>query len=305
MTYAQRMAAYAVHAAELARKDNTPALVRAVTLLRDAEYIIIGAGAGLSAAGGMDYNSLQVLQQAFPALAALGYQTLWEALWDVTRTPLQVQGMVAAEVLWARYDFPVIPAYLDLLNLVQGRNFFVLSTNIDDQFYKAGFDPSRVFCPQNSVADLQCSVPCCDELWSGEESYRNLVANMDPGTYACRTQDLPRCPRCGAPAVRNMRGQEGFIPRKVMANRTAFESFWAAAANGKTVFLELGVGFNTPGIIRHPFQRSTALWPDASLIRINRDHPSVPGKISAKSVELGGDIAQTLHQLLQQDKTLP
>lgn len=299
MTYAERMAAYAADARRLAETDNTADLRRAVELLQDAEHIIIGGAAGLSAAGGLDYQSEEVLKRDFPALAALGYTTLWQALWDEKRTYLQKQGMIAAEALWARYDFPVVQAYRDLLALVAGKNYFVLSSNIDDQFYKAGFDPDRVFCPQNSIADFQCSVPCCRELWDGEKIYRNIVAHMDPVTYACREEDLPRCPRCGAPLVRNMRGRDVFIPDKVMANRASFEAFWAEAANGKTVFLELGVGFNSPGLIRHPFQRMTLLWPDAHLIRMNRDYPSVPKKLGDRGLPLGGDLGENLRRMAE------
>ena len=303
MTYVQRMAAYAARAAELAAQDPRPALERVLSLLHSADHIIIGGAAGLSVAGGLDYHSEDVLRQEFPALAALGYRTLWEALWDPSRTYLQKQGMIAAEALWARYDFPVIEAYRDLLALVQGRNYFVLSSNIDDQFLKAGFDPARVFCPQNSIADFQCSRPCCDALWDGEQIYRTITAHMDPVTFACRAEDLPRCPCCGAPAVRNMRGREVFVSWKVMANRAPFERFWSEAAAGSTVFLELGVGFNSPGLIRHPFQRAAALWPEAVLVRMNRDHPSVPEKIRARSVELGGDIALHLSRQREMAET--
>lgn len=305
MTYAERIAAQAARAAGLSARDSTPGLIRILRLLREADHIIIGAGAGLSASGGMDYNSHDVLRQSFPALVRLGYRSLWQALWDPGRSGLQKQGMIAAEALWARYDFPVIQAYRDLLELVRGRNYFVLSSNIDDQFYRAGFDPGRVFCPQNSIADFQCSVPCCDELWDGEEIYRRITANMDPETCACREEDLPRCPRCGAPAVRNMRGRASFVPWKVMAARSAFEQFWAEAAHGPTVFLELGIGFNSPGLIRHPFQRMTFLWPGASLVRMNRDHPLVPDKILDRSVEVTGDLSTNLHRLLELDRQLP
>ena len=305
MTYAQRMAAYAAEAERLAREDRTPKLARAVELLGEADFILIGGAAGLSAAGGMDYQSPQVLRESFPALAALGYHTLWEALWDPKRSLLQKQGMTAAEALWARYDFPVIGAYRDLLALVEGKNYFVLSSNIDDQFYKAGFDPQRVFCPQNSIADFQCSVPCCRALWDGEEIYRNLVAHMDPVTYACREEDLPRCPRCGAPAVRNMRGRACFIPDKVMATRGAFEDFWARAQGGRTGFLELGVGFNSPGLIRHPFQRMTQFWPRAHLIRVNRDYPSVPDKLGERGLALGGDLGENLRRMAEMAGVAP
>ena len=103
-----------------------------------------------------------------------------------------------------------------------------------------------------------------------------------------------RCPRCGAPAVRNMRGRACFIPDKVMATRGAFEDFWARAQGGRTVFLELGVGFNSPGLIRHPFQRMTQFWPRAHLIRVNRDYPSVPHKLGDPRLGLGGDLGENL-----------
>ena len=297
MTYAQRMQAYAERARELALADNTQALARAAELIRRADRVIVGGAAGLSAAGGLDYQSAEVLRRDFPALSAMGYETLWQALWDPGRTRLQRRAMTAAEALWARFDFPVIPAYRDLLSLLEGKDCFVLTSNIDDQFYKAGFDPARIFAPQNSVADLQCSVPCCRDIWDGEAAYRVIAAHTDPAGFTCREEDLPRCPRCGAPAVWNMRGRDCFIPDKVMATRGAFEAFWGRAGAGRTVLLELGVGFNSPGLIRHPFQRAALLWPEAALIRMNRDYPSVAEKIRARSVELGGDVGENLAAL--------
>lgn len=300
VTYRERMEAYRERAEALARQDSTEALRQALTLLKKAIHIVIGAGAGLSAAGGLDYQSEEALRREFPGLAAMGYRTLWEALWDPKRTKLQRHAMTAAEALWARFDFPVIAAYRDLLSLVGDKNYFVLTSNVDDQFYKAGFAPDRVFAPQNSIANLQCSVPCCRDIWSGEEAYRRIAAHTG-GDFSCREEDLPRCPRCGAPAVWNMRGRECFIPDQVMAARAPFERFFEEASKNRAVFLELGVGFNSPGLIRHPFQRMTGLWPNAALIRVNRDYPSVPEKIRGKSVELGGDIAENLRRLKELD----
>lgn len=297
--YQRRMAEYAKQAEELATKDNTQDLCRAVQWLRQADRIVIGGAAGLSASGGMDYMAPQTLRRQFPALAALGYDTLWQALWDPQRTEMQKWAMLAAEALWSRFGYPVIPAYRDLLELVRGRDYFVLTSNIDDQFLKAGFEAGRVFAPQGSVARLQCSVPCGSHIWDGEADYRRIAAHTDPVTFACRPEDLPRCPYCGAPAVQNGRGPGCFIPDEAMATRRPFESFMEQAAAGRTVFLELGVGFNSPGMIRHPFQRLTRLWPGARLIRMNRDYPSVPDKIHEKSIAIGGDLADALYRMLQ------
>lgn len=295
--YQQRMADQARQAAALAAKDNTEDLRQAVQWLLAADQVVIGGAAGLSAAGGMDYMAPQTLQRQFPALAARGYRTLWQALWDPQRTETQKWAMLAAEALWSRFGYPVIPAYRDLLDLVAGKDYFVLTSNIDDQFIKAGFSEDRVFAPQGSIAHFQCSVPCCRRIWDGEADYRRIAAHTDPAAFACREEDLPRCPHCGAPAIQNARGPVAFIPDEVMRNRAPFEAFMARAAAGRTVFLELGVGYNSPGMIRHPFQRLTWLWPGARLIRMNRDHPAVPEKIAHKSIAIGGDLADALYRM--------
>lgn len=108
---------------------------------------------------------------------------------------------------------------------------------------------------------------------------------------------LPRCPRCQAPAICNLRGCPGFIPDEVLALQKEFEAYLEDAKDKKTVLLELGVGFNTPGVIRYPFQRIARLYPQATLVRFNRDHPLVPDKIKDKSIEIGGEIGEALEIL--------
>lgn len=241
--------------------------------------------------------SLEVLKKEFPALARRGYHTLWEALWDDRRTKQQKIGMMAAEVLWACYDFPVIRAYQDLLRMVEDKDYFVLTSNIDRQFHKAGFEEERIFEPQCSASDLQCQTPCCRDIWDGESVWRKIAANMDRETYACREEDIPRCDRCHAPAVQNMRGIKSFIPDKVMWNRIEFEQYIKEASDLRTVFLELGAGFNSPGVIRHPFQRLAYRYPKAALIRMNQEFPKVPEKIKDRSVEIAGDMGEALAQM--------
>ena len=306
MTYQQRMAAYRQEAERLAAEDNTEKLRRAVDLLQNCRRIIIGGGAGLSAAGGMDFSSGDLLKRRFPGLAAMGYETLWQALWDPGRSEAQQWGMHAAQVLWSVCDHPALPVYRDLLRLVAGRDYFVLTTNFDEQFVKAGFDPARVFAPQSSVLYFQCARPCCDDIWPAEAAYRRIAAHTDPETYACRPEDIPRCPHCGGPVINNTRDYgvyprppEVFLPRMVMWNREAFEAYFAQAMEMDTVLLELGVGLNSPGLIRHPFQRMTQLHPNLHLIRMNRDLPSVPSGIRDRSVVIGGDLGAALAKMAE------
>lgn len=296
-TYRERMEAYASHAALLASQDNTPTLRQAACWIKEADKIVVGGAAGLSAAGGMDYMSHETLEQVFPQLAKKGYDHFWKALWDPERTEEQKWAMLAAEALWARFDYPVISAYTHLLRILQNKDYFVLTSNIDGQFIKAGFDPQRVFEPQGSIALLQCSRPCCDTLWDGEPFYRQIARDIDPVSFSCPTEDIPHCPHCGAPLVQNLRGPDCFIPRETMKNRQPFEDFMKEAEHSSTLFLELGVGFNSPGLIRHYFQRLTWLWPNARLIRFNRDYPSTPKKLGERALPVGGDLKENLLKL--------
>ena len=121
-TYKERMEAYARHAALLASQDNTPTLRQAARWIKEADKIVVGGAAGLSAAGGMDYMSHETLEQVFPQLSKRGYDHLWKALWDTDRTQEQKWAMLAAEALWARFDYPVIPAYTHLLHILKDKD---------------------------------------------------------------------------------------------------------------------------------------------------------------------------------------
>lgn len=296
-TYQERMRLYQERASELMCKNNTEDLKRAASLLAGAERIIIGGAAGLSAADGLDYQSEEILHSKFPALGELGYRTLWEALWDDSLNRTQKWSIHAAEIFWAYYDMPILPVYQNLLDIMKEKDYFVLSSNIDEQFVKAGFDEEKVFSPQNSMIRFQCSVPCCRDIWDGRKAYEWIQSHTDMSTFSCQEEDLPRCPHCGAPAVWNMRGRDCFIPDEVMRLRPDFERYVEEAREMKTVFLELGAGLNSPGVIRHPFQRLTALYPDAMLIRMNRDFPCVPDKIRDKSIEIGGDMGEAIEKI--------
>lgn len=183
MTYQQRMAAYRREAEQLAAEDNTDKLRRAADLLQSCQRIIIGGGAGLSAAGGMDFSSGDLLKRRFPGLAAMGYETLWQALWDPGRSEVQYWGMHAAQVLWSVCDHPVLPVYRDLLRLVAGRDYFVLTTNFDEQFIKAGFDPARVFAPPEQRALFPVRPPLLRRYLAGR-------SGLSPDRRPHRPRDL-------------------------------------------------------------------------------------------------------------------
>lgn len=292
--YRERLESMRMTPEELIAEDWEGKSLKALDIIEKADKVIIGAGAGLSASGGMDYFSEEIFQQICPQLYARGFPTLWEAMWYNGFTEEEKWALTATELLWACYDFPIIQAYEDLLFLVQNKDYFVMTSNGDRQFLRAGFDPKRFFAPQGNVHELQCSVPCCQETWDSEAFMRKIIANMNRRTFRCRPEDIPVCPYCGAPAIQNIRGKENFVCKSSMVHREEFEFFVAEARYCRTVFIELGVGFNSPGMIRHPFQRLTDQYPQATLLRFNLDYPKVPEKIADKSIYFGGDVGVCL-----------
>lgn len=297
-TYQERMLRYEERARELALGDQSENLKKAAEVIAGADCLVIGGAAGLSAVDGLDYQSEAVLKREFPYLWELGYKSLWQAMWDDARwNHAQKWCIHAAEIRWCYYEMPVLKAYRNLLDIVKDKDYFVLSSNIDEQFVKAGFRRDRIFSPQNSMIRFQCSVPCCKDIWDGRDGYYHILEVADLEHVGCTDEMLPFCPHCGAPAAWNMRGRASFIPDEVMALRPAFEKYIEDARDKKVVFMEMGAGFNTPGVIRHGFQRLTRLYPNATLIRFNRDYPIIPEKIRDKGIEIGGDMGEALEKI--------
>ena len=273
------------------------ALYRLQKALDQAEAVLIGAGSGLSSSAGFVYDGERFERYFADFEKQYGFHDMYAGGFYPFKTPEERWAYWSRFILINRYMDPPKPVYQELRKLVEKKDYFVLTSNIDGQFIKAGFDPQRVFEPQGSIALLQCSRPCCDMLWDGEPFYRQIARDIDPVSFSCPTEDIPHCPHCGAPLVQNLRGPDCFIPRETMKNRQPFEDFMKEAEHSSTLFLELGVGFNSPGLIRHYFQRLTWLWPNARLIRFNRDYPSTPKKLGERALPVGGDLKENLLKL--------
>ena len=188
------------------------------------------------------------------------------------------------------------PVYDDLLKLVADKDYFVITTNVDHCFQKAGFDKKRLFYTQGDYGLFQCSEPCCQETFDNEAAIREMVRRQED--MKVPTELLPTCPHCGKPLTMNLRSDNKFVEDEGWhAAAERYENFLRTHAGGKILFLELGVGYNTPVIIKYPFWQMTAKNPNAIYACINQGQAVCPQEIERQAICMDADIGQILQSL--------
>ena len=273
---------------------------QAKTLIKNADAIVVGMGSGLSASGGLDYTTIEPVKKNYPEYYEQGYDCIFSICgryWSIDRAPPeQYWSFWARHIKEIRYDAKVTQPYNDLAEILKGRNYFVINTNVDGQYEKSNLDQERCCTPQGNYRYFQCEVPCTQEIYDNKELVEKMVKNMVT-KFALRKEDIPRCPHCGKYLIPNLRSDDKFVEKPYMPKVDEYWNFINENKEKKIVFLELGVGFNSPGVIRSPFDYMTYKSPNANLIRINFSDDQVPKEIINKTVMIKGDLKETLEKL--------
>lgn len=266
---------------------------KAKRLIESADAVVIGAGAGLSTSAGFTYSGKRFAENFPDFIEKYGFRDMYFAGFYPYDTPEEYWAYWSRYIYINRYQNAPKSVYNDLYNLVRDKDYFVLTTNVDHCFQKAGFDKSRLFYTQGDYGLWQCSRPCHDQTYDNESLVRKMVAEQE--NMRIPSALIPHCPVCGAPMSMNLRADNTFVEDNgwhMAAKR--YQDFISCHEGLKIVYLELGVGGNTPGIIKYPFWRMTAENPNAAYVCINYGEAACPREIAGQSVCIDGDIGEVL-----------
>lgn len=315
-----------------------------------AEAVVIGAGAGLSTAAGFTYTGERFYNYFQDFIDKYGFRDMYSGGFYPFSTLNEHWAYWSRYIYVNRYMNPPRHVYQKLYELVRDKEYFVLTTNVDHCFQKAGFDKERIYYTQGDYGLFQCSEPCHDKTYDNAETVRAMVEAQGfrsaaegglhvPKGDLCHTADglpqsegslchtadglmqsggglyvpdggavsmtvpdelIPHCPVCGKPMTMNLRADDTFVQDEgwyLAAKR--YEAFLAKCMDKRVVFLELGVGYNTPGIIKYPFWRMTAANPQAVYACVNKGEAVCPRELEGRAVCVDGDIGEVLEILLR------
>ena len=264
--------------------------------LEHADAVVIGAGAGLSTSAGFIYAGERFEQYFSDFEEKYGFHDMYSGGFYPFATPEEHWAYWSRYIWINRYMDAPKPVYEDLLALVRDKDYFVITTNVDHCFQKAGFDKKRLFYTQGDYGLFQCSEPCCQETFENEEIVRSMMEQQK--SMRIPTELLPICPHCGKPLTMNLRSDNKFVEDEGW-HRAAerHENFLRTRAGQSILFLELGVGYNTPAIIKFQFWQMTAKNPKAVYACINQGQAACPQEIEKQAICINADIGQVLRAL--------
>ena len=268
-------------------------------VLGTADAVLIGAGAGLSASAGLTYSGERFERYFSDFHQRYGITDMYSGGFYPYDTLEEYLAWWSRHIFYNRYADAPVPVYQVLLSLVKNKDYFVLTTNVDHQFQKAGFDKQRLFYTQGDYGLWQCSKACHNKTYDNESSVRRMVEQQQD--MKIPSELIPHCPVCGAPMIMNLRCDDTFVQDEGWyAAAERYSDFVKQHRSGKILYLELGVGNNTPAIIKYPFWRMTLQNPNAIYASINLENMMIP-QIENQSILINMDIASAVKRLSQKE----
>lgn len=278
-------------------KNFSDKINRVKELLKNSDAVVIGAGAGLSTSAGFDYSGERFEKYFSDFAEKYGITDMYSGGFYPYQTLEEYWAWWSRQIYCNRYIDAPKPLYQKLLSLVKDKDYFVITTNVDHCFQKSGFDKQRLFYMQGDYGLFQCSEPCCQKTYDNEKLVLKMVQLQK--NMKIPSELVPYCPNCGQPMTTNLRCDDSFVQDEGWYKaKNRYDDFIRRHEGLKTVFLELGVGNNTPVWIKYPFQKMTSQNPNASYVCVNLGCVYAPPEIKGQSVCIDSDILTVIDKLL-------
>lgn len=277
------------------------AISRLADTIAAVDAVVVGAGAGLSTSAGFTYSGERFQKHFAEFIETYGFSDMYSAGFYPFKTLEERWAYWSRHIWHNRYTPASKDTYTKLAQLLAGKDFFVLTTNVDHQFQLAGFPKDRLFYTQGDYGLWQCSQPCHENTYDNYETVKLMVETQRDMRVS--SELVPYCPRCGEPMSMNLRIDNTFVEDAGWHQAAQrYQDFMAAHRYSRVLYLELGVGANTPGIIKYPFWQRTYANPLATYACINFGQAQAPIEISERSILIDGDIHRVLTQSLKELK---
>ncbi len=276
--------------------DCSVEIERLKSELKTAETVVIGAGAGLSTAAGFTYSGERFEKYFSDFEEKFGFHDMYSGGFFPFETAEEMWAYWSRFIWCNRYTDVDNGTYKKLYEIIKDKNYFVITTNVDHQFQKADFDKSKLFYTQGDFGLFQCSKPCHKATYDNEEIVKDMLEFQE--NMRVPTELVPKCPRCGKPMTMNLRSDDKFVEDDGWhAAARRYEDFLRKIGGRRVLFLELGVGYNTPVIIKYPFWKMTLENPNAVYACVNFGEAFAPDEIAARSICINADIRGVLEKI--------
>lgn len=277
---------------------NNKLIQRLKEEIENSEYILIGAGAGLSTSAGFLYDGKRFEDNFKDYIKKYGFTDMYSAGFYNFPTLEEYWAYFSLYVYINRYDIEENETYLNLYNIVKNKNYFVITTNVDGRFADSKFDKDKIFAVQGDFSLFQCSKPCRQKTFYNEKYIREMIKYKKE--MKIPTELIPKCPYCGRNMSMNLRADSTFVQDKNWdKQKLKYEKFLKNSDNSKILFLELGVGFNTPSIIKYNFWRMTLNNKKSVYASINLGECYSASDIEERSICIDADISEVLKKLIK------
>ena len=276
--------------------------------LQSADAVVVGAGAGLSTSAGFTYSGERFQKYFADFIEKYGFTDMYSAGFYRFPTEEEKWAYWSRHIYYNRYVPAPKPVYDNLLKLLKDKDYFIITTNVDHQFQKAGFDKHRLFYTQGDYGLFQCATPCHQKTYDNKEVIKRMIAEQHD--MRIPTELVPRCPVCGGRMEVNLRSDETFVEDDgwhaaseryvdfIKRHMNVETHGRASLPNGKILFLDLGSGGNTPVVFKIPFIQWTMQNPDAVYATVNQGEAFTVEQIADRSIVINADINDVLNSLL-------